>query len=160
MSDVSIYVALVSAGAAVIGAAVPQVTGAVRDARQARRNRRADDALLRRQACLDLLRAVGELRARVAGYYEQRGPDMPAHLAEVRRCLADTQLCVASVALLPPGSLANDANAIGNAAIALTDRAAGGTGISLGAMSGSPDFKELDGCVAAFRARAEAEARV
>jgi hypothetical protein len=159
MADVSIYVAAISAGAALIGTAIPQLSTAIRDSRKAERDRREQNAQTRRQASMELLRAAGQLRARVADYYDHHGEDMAARLAEVRGCAAETQLCAASVALLPPGSLADEANAVAAATGALAAAAAKNTGLRLGAMSGSPDFRSLDECVENFRKRAEAEAR-
>lgn len=159
MSNVSLYAAVIAAGAAIIGAAIPQVTNAIRESGQAKRDRKERSAQLRRTACMELLRTAGEFRAWVATLYDHHGTDMAARLADIRQSAANTGLCAASVALLPPGSLADDAHAVAVAATDLVTAAEADPGLKLGAMTGRPDFRPLDESVSAFRKKAEAEAR-
>jgi hypothetical protein len=160
MSNVSLYAAVIAAASAIIGAAIPQITAVIRESGQAKRDRQERSAQVRREACMELLRAVGEFRARVADLYDRPGADINARLADLRQSAANTELCAASVTLLPPGSLADDANAVAAAAGALVTAAAENAGLKLGAMTGKPDFRSLDESVSAFRKKAEAEAKV
>src|SRR5713226_7571226 len=80
MPDVSIYVAVIAAGAGVLGASIPQVAMFARDARRDERDRRERRAETRRQACLDLLRAGGELRTRLANAAQNHGTEFKAGL--------------------------------------------------------------------------------
>jgi hypothetical protein len=159
MSTVSLYAAVIAAASAIIGAAIPQVTSAIRESSQAKRDRRERSAQVRREACMELLRAVGDLRAWVAALYDHHGADMDVRLVDVRQKAANTGLCAASVTLLPPGSLADDANAVAAAVTALVTVAEADPGLKLGAMTGRPDFRSLDESVSAFRKKAEAEAK-
>jgi hypothetical protein len=147
MPDVSIYVALIAAAAGVSGAAVPNI----RDAREAKRGRRERDAAARRKACLDLLRAAGELRTRVANAADYHGDQMGARLAEIRECAAATQLQAMSVALLAPGKLAEAAENLASAASGLLAVTEQNTDVDHGVMPGAPDFAELDEKISAFR---------
>ncbi len=151
MADVSIYVALITAGAAVVGAAIPQVAIVARDVRQSERDRRERRVESRRQACLDLLRAVGELRTQVANNAQYHGNEMGARLAEVRKCAAAAELNAVSVALLDPDKLAEPAEQLAAAASRLAAVAAESTNLSLGNMIHAPDFTELDETIVTFR---------
>jgi hypothetical protein len=151
MPDVSIYVALIAAGAGVVGATIPQIAILVRDGRQAERDRRDRGAETRRQACLDLLRAAGELRTRVANAAEYHGTEMGARLAEIRESEAAVRLNAVSVALLVPRKLTEPAEELAEIArrlVAVTER---DTDLDLGVRAGQPNFAELDRGVAAFR---------
>jgi hypothetical protein len=156
MSDVPIYVAVITAGAGIIGAAIPQVSILARDVRQAERDRRERRTDAWRQACLDLLRASGELRTQVANNAEYHGDEMGARLAEVRKCAASAQLHAVSVAFLGPATLKEPAERLAAAANGLAEAAAQNTDLSLGNMVRTPDFAQLDEAIAAFRAIAAA----
>jgi hypothetical protein len=52
MADVSIYVALISAAAGVGGATIAQLTTALRESREAKRDRQERQAEATRQACI------------------------------------------------------------------------------------------------------------
>jgi hypothetical protein len=147
MPDVSIYVALIAAAAGVSGAAVPNI----RDSREAKRVRRERDAAARRQACLDLLRAAGELRTRVANAADYHGDQMGARLAEIRECDAATQLHAMSVALLASGKLTEPTARLASAATRLVTVTARNTDLKAGEMLIKPDFTELDEKITAFR---------
>lgn len=151
MPDVSIYVALIAAGAGIVGATIPQIAILVRDARQAERDRHDREAETKRQACLDLLRAVGELRTRVANAAEYHGTEMGARLAEIRESEAAVRVDAVSVALLAPGKLTEPAEELAEIAsrlVAVTEQA---TNLDLGVRADTPNFAELDRGVAAFR---------
>jgi hypothetical protein len=98
--DVSIYVALITAGAGVAGAAVPQIAAVARDVRLAERDRRERRADTLRQACLKLLRAAGDLRTQVANAALYRGGEMGAQLAKITSSSATVQLHAASTRYL------------------------------------------------------------
>ena len=102
MADVPLSVALISPAAAIIGAAVSQLMLTFREGRQANRDRQERDMTARRQACLDLLSAVGQLRAQVAGNYEYHGLEMAGRLAEVRQRAVEAELAAIAVSLCRP----------------------------------------------------------
>jgi hypothetical protein len=157
MSDVSLNVAVVTAAAAVGGAAIPAITVLLRDVRQAERDRRERCAEAKRQACLDLLRAAGELRTRVANTLQDPGDQIGARLAEIRESEGAVHLHAAGVALLAPAKLAEPAEALAMAASQVAVTAARDTdrrGITIR----PPDFTGLDESVAAFRRMAVADA--
>jgi hypothetical protein len=92
MPDVSLYVAVVTAAAGVGGAAIPASAVLIRDVRQAERDRRERNAEAKRQACLGLLSAAGELRTRLDNTAAYQGTEMGARLAVVRECDATVRL--------------------------------------------------------------------
>jgi hypothetical protein len=145
--DVSIYVALITAGAGAIGAAIPQVATVVRDVRQAERDRHERRADTRRQACLDLLHAASDLRAQVANAAQYHGGEMGARLAEIRNCAGAVQVHAVSVGLLAPEAPAGPAERVAVAANGLAANAADNTDMNLNQMVTSPDFTEFDGSV-------------
>jgi hypothetical protein len=151
MADVSVYVALISAGAAVAGATISQFASAIRDSRQAKRDRqeRYEDATL--QACVQLLEAAGELRAQVENNFEYHGDEMAARLAQVRQYAGATQVHAASVALQVPEKLGGLAEQVAAAASRLALVTAEKTNLRLGGMDELPNFGELDDNVKAFR---------
>ena len=160
MTDVPIYVAVITAAAGIIGAVVSPFALAYREGRQAKRDRRERHATAKRQACLDLLNAVGQLRTQVANNYEYHGLDMGDRLAEVRKRAADAELAGTAVSLLAPTTLADPAGDLAAAAACLARKTAADTDLLNGSMtSGSrPDFTRLDACVTAFRQTAAKEA--
>ncbi|HEY4851499.1 MAG TPA: hypothetical protein VII22_11925, partial [Streptosporangiaceae bacterium] len=84
MSDVSLYVAVITAAAGVAGGSIPSVTSVIRDGRQAKRDQQNHQTETERQACLDLLAAASELRARVANAADCHGDEIDARLAQIR----------------------------------------------------------------------------
>src|SRR5712692_10538692 len=78
--DVSLYVAAITAGAAVLGAGVSLIPVYLRDVRQDAQDRRERHAETRRQACLDLLGAAEDLRTSVANAVDYHGEEMSARL--------------------------------------------------------------------------------
>lgn len=158
MPDVSIYVALITAAAGVLGAAVPQIISLIRDIRQTNRDRRQgerdrQDQHLRerRQACLDLLRAAGDLRTGVANAAQYHGDQMAGRLADIRGGAAAVSLHAVNVALLAPEQLAEQAERVALAARLLARAAEDQTDMQLGQMIGEPDYTEIDESVAVFR---------
>jgi hypothetical protein len=159
MPDVSVYVAVVSAGAGVAGAAIPQIAFVVRDVRQAERDRHERRAEAKRKACLDLLRSAGELRTQVANAAQYHGDEMGTRLADIRKYAAAAQLHAVNVALLAPRKLAEPAQRLAAAASRLAAAAADGTDLRVNEMIRPPDFTELDETFTTFQKIAVADAR-
>jgi hypothetical protein len=159
MADVSIYVALISASAGVVGAAVAPFGLAFREGRQAKRDRAERHATAVRQACVDLLSAAGNLRAKVTNNGTFRGdrPAMGARLEAVRDYASATALHAASVSLLARG-LAESADRVAVAAKTYADAAAQATDLDKGWMAVEPNHDELDDAISKFRQRATSDA--
>ncbi len=158
MPDVSIYVAVITAGAGVAGAGIPHFAIVARDVRLAERDRRERRAAAKRQACLDLLRSAGELRMQVANAAQYHGDEMGTRLADVRKSAAAAQLHAVNVALLAPRKLGEPAQRLAAAASRLATAAADGTDMRVQEMIRLPDFTELDENFTAFRQIAVANA--
>src|SRR5690242_14906554 len=73
MPGVSLSVPIITAGAAVLGAAIPTGAAVIQDLRKARRDRAERRLETRDQACLDLLRSALDLRTQVANAYLSHG---------------------------------------------------------------------------------------
>jgi hypothetical protein len=159
MPEVSLYVAVITAAAGVIGAAVPQVTVLMRDSRQAERDRRERVADTRRQACIDLLGAAGDLRTAVANAADYHGAEMTARLAEIRTLAAAVQIHAANVELLAPVPLGDPAAELARAAEKFAVQAGENTNLELEQMVSAPDPSELGAATDAFRAQAVADVR-
>jgi len=86
MTDVPIYVAVITAVAGLLGALIPQASLVMREVRQAEKDRRERFATATRDACVDLLRAAGELRTLVENIRSYRGDagGMRARVEEVQ----------------------------------------------------------------------------
>src|SRR5258708_5298581 len=123
MTDVPIYVAVITAGAGIIGAAIPQVAGVFRDVRQAERDRRERSTDATRNACVELLRAAGELRILAENMSNYRGDanGMRARVDQARSQAEATRLHAASVAMRVPDKLAGPAEKVAVAASGLAD---------------------------------------
>jgi hypothetical protein len=156
VTDVSIYVALITGGAGAIGAATPQLATVFRDSRQAGRDRQERGVNARRQAYVDLLGAAAALRTRLANTAMYHGGEMPIRLAELRGCAADVQVRAAQVAFLA-GDLAEPAQSLASAATDLAAAAVRNTNMTDNVMS-SPDFTAFDEAVDAFKSEAIANA--
>ena len=152
MPDVSLYVAVVTAAAGVGGAAIPAIAVLIRDVRQAERDRRERNAEAKRQACLGLLSAAGELRTRLDNTAAYQGTEMGARLAVVRECDATVRLNAVSVAMLAGGKLAEPAEQLATAASSLVATATAAENIDTqqGEMLRKPDFTGLDISIKAF----------
>jgi hypothetical protein len=153
MTDVPIYVAVITAGAGIIGALVPQATTLIRDVRQAERDRRERYTTAGRAACVELLRAAGELRVltETLGSYRGDANGMRARVAEVLGKAEATRLYAASVSLQAPGKLAAPAKQVAEAATNLANEVVRGTNLDHGVLVDNPDMSKLAGCIDGFR---------
>jgi hypothetical protein len=165
MTDVSVYVAVISAGAAIIGASLPQLSAVIQDSRKAKRDRLAAErdrqeqlADQRRQACVQLLRTTLRLRVLVVNVQDYRGTELGPLLAEIRECAAAAEVEAVSVALMLSPSQGKAAERLAEAAGRLALVAARNASLELGASVQPPDFSELDECVQGFKAMAMADA--
>jgi hypothetical protein len=160
MADVSVYVAVISAAAGIVGATIPQASAAIRDGRRAERDRQERIAGARQEACVQLLDTVLNLRVHVADFYDYHGDEMAKRLAEIRQCAANAQVEALRIGLMvPAGGLDKAAERLAEAAGRLADTAAGVIGRHLGASAQTADFGELDESTAAFRALAKSDGR-
>jgi hypothetical protein len=161
MSDVPVYVAIITAGAGIVGAAIPQVTTVIRDTRRAERDRRERIAAATREACVELLRAAGELRTRAESIRSYRGDanGMRARVEEVRSQAEATRLHAASVSLRVPDKLAGPADEVAAAASGLADDVVRNADLNHGVLVGDPDVSKLADCIAVFRREAVKYAR-
>jgi hypothetical protein len=156
MVSVSIWVAVVTAGAGIIGAAIPQVATVIRDVRQAERDRRERSASATRDACVALLRASGEMRTLTESIRSYRGEPngMRERVEEARRRAEATRVHAAEVSMLAPARLAGPADQLASAASDLADDVVRNTDLNQGVPIGSPDVTKLVECIAAFRSAA------
>lgn len=160
MADASIYVPVISASAAILGAAISPVSNYFQYSRQAKRDREEQYDTALRAACVDLLRAVGELRDQVASNHEYRGGDeMGARLAQMRQYVTAAKLHAVSIALLAPRALAEPAEQLAKAADRLGAAAAESTDPRARASNRAPDFRELETSIVSFSEAAVAHAR-
>jgi hypothetical protein len=151
MPDVSLYVAAITAGAALLGGGISIVPVYLRDIRQARQDRRDRRDDTRRQACIDLLSAAEDLRTAVANAADYRGPEMPARLAQIRTFAGAVQVHAANIELLAPRTLADPADALAKAAAKFAAEAAMRIGPELNQMVTAPEAGELSEAIEAFR---------
>jgi hypothetical protein len=156
--DVSIYVALITAGAGVTGAAISQVASVARDVRLAERDRQERRTDARTRAYLDLLGAAGDLRTLVGNATLYRGDQMGAQLAGIGSSAAAVQLCAVRVGLLARQALADAAAGLAVASRELATAVVQNTDLKLNQLVVSPDCTEFDGRVEAFRLRAVEDA--
>jgi hypothetical protein len=156
VTDVPIYVAVITAAAGIIGAAIPQAVTVIRDVRQAERDRRERSALVMRSACIALLRAAGELRTLIEGIRSYRGDasGMRARVEEVRGRAEATRLHAAEVSMQVSDRLAACADQVASAASELADDVVRNTDIDQGVLIGDPDITRLVTCIATFRQEA------
>jgi hypothetical protein len=146
MADLTIWAPIISASAAVAGATIPAVAAAFTSARQRLYERRDKQEAERREACLALLQAVGDLRTQVMNNFEYHGPEMATRLALVRAHAASVRLHAIHVALAaPPLSVPADELAV--AAEHLARATAAATDLNLCAMLNEPDLSGLDNCM-------------
>jgi hypothetical protein len=151
MSDVSLYVAVITAAAGVAGGSIPSITNVIRDGRQAKRDQQNHQTETERQACLDLLAAASELRARVANAADCHGDELDARLAQIRDLEATIHVHAASIAFLTPEDLAKPADRVAGAASRLVKSAEEKVVKPAKQMVERPDFKELDDSVKDFQ---------
>jgi len=153
MTDVPIYVAMITAGAGIIGAVVPLTATLIRDVRQAERDRRERYTTAGRAACVELLRAAGEVRilTETLGTYRGDANGMRARVAEVQREAGATRLHAASVSLQAPGRLAAPAQEVADAATDLAAEVVRNTNLDHGVLVGDSDVGKLADRIAGFR---------
>jgi hypothetical protein len=153
MVGVSIWVAVVTAGAGIIGATIPQVVSVIRDVRQAERDRRERSATMTRDACVALLRSAGEARTLTESLLSYRGDakGMRERVGEVRNRAEETRVHAAEVSMLLPATLEEPADQVASAASDLADDVVRNTNLNEGVLIGDPDVSKLIECIAAFR---------
>jgi hypothetical protein len=151
VTNVPIYVALISGGAGAIGAALPQVFTVLGDSRQASRDRKERGVNAKQQAYVDLLGAAADLRTRVANT-AMYGGEILARLAEIRSSTADVQVKAAKVSFLEI-KLTQSAGSLAKAAADLAAEAIAKTDMSTSVMT-APSFTAYDTAVEKFKSEA------
>lgn len=160
MTDVALSVAVVTAATGIVAASLPQAAGIISEGLRSRRDRRERDARDMREACLDLLSSVGDLRVGLGGAARgAHGEEMSVRLAEINAAAATVQRHALSVAQLAPPRLGDDAQVLADEAARLATAAVASTDKVAHEMVRPPDFTGLDQAAAAFRAAAVAQAR-
>jgi hypothetical protein len=154
MPDVSLYVAVITGGAAVLGAAVSPVSTAYQNSRQAVRDRAERRETAVRQACTGLLGSARDLRVQVANTAAYHGAEMASRLEQVRQLDADAASHADDVALLVPVGVAESAARLADAVSRLTAWAEANFKSDLGASIREPDFTDLNERIADFSAQA------
>ena len=163
MADGSIYVALISASAALLGAAVSAASLVYQNSRQAEsdRKQRSEERQLQREeqrqrhreqvrtTCMDLLRAAVDLRTQVENNQGYEGAEMRFRLAEVRRYASDAALHAVRVAMIEPHVFADSADALAKAAGQLALAAT-----NMRVSTEIPNLGTLNACIAAFSEKA------
>jgi len=160
MADGSIYVAVISASAAVIAAAVSAVSVAYQNGRQAGRQRQQQrdkqqqrDEKQVRSACLNLLRAAVDLRSQVQNNERYQGPEMRTRLAQVRQHASDAELHAVLIGTLKPDVFAELAGKLAEEARTVANAAADSTNLEMDMADEVPDLRGLNGCIEAFSKR-------
>jgi NAD(P)-dependent dehydrogenase (short-subunit alcohol dehydrogenase family) len=151
VTNVSIYVALITGGAGAIGAALPQAFTFLGDNRQASRDRKERGVNAKRQACIELLGTAAGLRTRVANT-AMYGGEILDRLAEIRSSTADVQVKAAKVSFLE-SKLVESAGSLAQAAADLAAEAITNTNTSTGVMI-APSFTAFDAAVEKFKSEA------
>jgi hypothetical protein len=150
MVDVPIWVAIITALAGIIGAAIPQGATIMRDVRQAERDRNERSAVATREACIALLRSAGELRNLAEGWRSYRG-DVLARVAEVRSLAEATRLHAVDVSMQVPAKLGPPADSVAGAAGDLVGDVLQNTDLSRGVATGDPNVAPLIASINEFR---------
>lgn len=158
MTNIPIYVAVITAGAGLLGALIPQTWIVFREIKQRDRDRRDRYVAQARDACLDLLRASGALSAHVKNMTTYRGDrnGLCNRLEEARGYLADIQLHTASVGMAAPSTLTEPARQLAAAAERLAKSVEEVTDLDNAEMLDRPDNGPLDELISAFSNRAVA----
>lgn len=159
MPEVSLYVALITAAAGIVGAAAAQIPGVVRDIRLADQERRERNANNRVQACMDLLSAAGDLRTQVMNASQYHGERMGDLIAEIRKGATAVELQAARVEFVMPRRLGEPADQLAKAAKKFAALAVAGTDMVHNEMLRVPDTAELDQAAERFREQAVNEIR-
>jgi hypothetical protein len=156
MAEISIYVALITA----VAALTPQVIAAVRDVRRAERDRQERLARERRDACVQMLSTALDLRILVQNISEYHGDEMPARLGEIRKCAAAVEVRATEIVLMvsrdSPG-LAEVAERLAEIAGNLGVAAANNASLRLGASLQAADFRAFNECVSSFKRKVAAD---
>jgi hypothetical protein len=151
MPEVSIFVAVITGGAAVFGAAVSPVSMAYQNAKRSARDRRERRETEIRQACAGLLKAARDLRVQVANNHAYQGNEIPLRLEQVRQLAADAASYADSVLLLlMPVDVINSAGRLTAAVSRLVETAEANIDSNVHMSIRSPDFTELDDCIKDF----------
>jgi hypothetical protein len=156
MTDVPLYVAIVTAGTSVVSSAVPLLIGWARDTG---REKRAEAKELmreqkgiagdRREMCVNLLSLARHFRVLMENTYNSREPVRDANVEHVRRSVADIASQADKVEFNVPE--------VGPAAVSLANEARklAVTAEERNREHGSPlvsdDFAKFDGCLEAFK---------
>jgi len=166
MADVSIYVAVISACAAILGAAVSAVGVTYQNAREAERDRRQrrEERQQRheeevRAACMDLLRAAVNLRTQVENNEGYQGGEMRSRLGKVRQHASDAALYAVLIGTIEPNVFADLADKLAKAATILAQAAAENTNLEMNMSNEVPSLGELNSCIEAFSRKAVAYAK-
>lgn len=152
MADVSIWVPVITAGAGIIGATIPQVTTVIRDVRKAERDRWERSSTMTRDACVALLRAAGEVRTLTESICSHGGDatGMMERVEQARGSSEATRVHAAEVGMQATG-LAGAADQLASAASDLVDDIVRNMDPSQGLLIDKPDATKLVKCIAAFR---------
>jgi Mn2+/Fe2+ NRAMP family transporter len=145
---------VISAAAAILGAAVSPVTTVFQSSRRAQQERQERQETARRQACIELLRAAVDLRALVANNHDYHGDEMAARVAQVRQYAADARVHAFNIALLAPRRLAHSAGELAAATGRVAVATAADTDLGMGVSVRAPDFARLDACIDDFTSQA------
>jgi hypothetical protein len=166
MADTPIYVAVITASAAILGAAVSAFSIAFQNARNAERDRRqrheeqqqrhAEEA---RTACMDLLRAAIDLRNQVENNQDYQGEEMRSRLAQVRRHASDAALHAVLIGTIEPEVFAASADGLAKAARRVALAAAENTNLEMKMSNEVPDLRELSECIDVFSSKTVAYAK-
>jgi hypothetical protein len=156
MTEIPVYVALITAGAGLLGALVPQAWIVFREIRQREHDRQDKYVSQARGACLDLLRASVALSVHVKNMNTYRGDraGLCSRLEEARGHLAEIQLYSASVGMTAPALLTEPAWRIAAEAESLTKSVEEVTDLDNAEMLDKPDTRSLDELISAFRDKA------
>lgn len=155
MTNVPIYVALITGAAGAIGAAIPQFFTFLGDNHQASQDRKERGVNAKRQAYVELLGAAADLRTRVANTEMYQPGAIPDRPTEIRSCAADVEVRASKVAFVA-AEVADSAQAVGSAATKLAAEAISETERADN-RTPSPDFTAFDEAVDKFKAAALSE---
>jgi len=166
MADGSIYVAMVSASAAILAAAVSAFSVARQNSRNAERDRQQRREEQKREheeetrgVCMELLRAVVDLRTQVENNEGYQGDEMRSRLARVRGYASDATVHAVGIGTIEPDVFADLADQLAKAARNLAAAAAANTNLEMSMSTAVPDLGELNDCIEAFSKKAVAYAR-
>jgi hypothetical protein len=140
VTDVPVYVAIITGATGLVGALCSPLVIAYREGRQAKRDRLERSASDRRQACLALLDAAQKLRTQITGNFGYHGEEMSERLAAARELAASVQLNAAAVALMLPKTISVAGQHLAASAARLMDATQHDTDLNQKVMIRPPDF--------------------